>query len=224
MAGLMDVRRQILLNTPHLATASGDIVTFQTDMLIPLKSVTPSSNATITQTGKNLWGDLTMAQSFSSGVTGYSIDTVNKTFTFQRATSSPYNVPVFTGPFKANTMYTILAQYSNGGTNSSLRVRYTDNTFQNVTFNNSSSTKKAFSHTTTANKTVENIYMAYVQTAKTTIYYEESGVFEGVLTYDDFEAYKGQTFAMPATITAFAGTNNIWSDSGNVEVKYWTHI
>ena len=38
--GMTELRRSILLNTPHLETASGDIATFQTDMIAPLKSAT----------------------------------------------------------------------------------------------------------------------------------------------------------------------------------------
>lgn len=35
--GLMHLRRGILLNTPHIETASGNIATFETDMVAPLK-------------------------------------------------------------------------------------------------------------------------------------------------------------------------------------------
>lgn len=38
--GLLDIRRRILLNTPHLETASGDIATFETDMVAPLHKLT----------------------------------------------------------------------------------------------------------------------------------------------------------------------------------------
>lgn len=38
--GLLDIRRRILLNTPHIETASGDIATFETDMVAPLHKLT----------------------------------------------------------------------------------------------------------------------------------------------------------------------------------------
>lgn len=46
MAGisLMESRRRILLNTPHIATASGDIAMFSTDMAAPLKSCVVTIN------------------------------------------------------------------------------------------------------------------------------------------------------------------------------------
>lgn len=37
MASVMDVRRRILLNTPHVETASGGVANFKTDMIAPLK-------------------------------------------------------------------------------------------------------------------------------------------------------------------------------------------
>lgn len=40
MADLIHLRRQILLNTPHLATASGDVVTFRGGVNAPLKQLT----------------------------------------------------------------------------------------------------------------------------------------------------------------------------------------
>lgn len=46
MAGisLMESRRRILLNTPHIEAASGDIATFSTDMAAPLKSCVVTIN------------------------------------------------------------------------------------------------------------------------------------------------------------------------------------
>ena len=37
MANIIEARRSIFLNEPHTATASGDIATFSTDMIAPLK-------------------------------------------------------------------------------------------------------------------------------------------------------------------------------------------
>lgn len=43
--GMTELRRSILLNTPHLETASGDIASFQTDMKAPLNSLIISFSA-----------------------------------------------------------------------------------------------------------------------------------------------------------------------------------
>lgn len=77
--GMMDIRRRIMLSSPHLETASGTVVSFSTGLTLPLKEVTvgiepvqsgtgdPSPNnirpitgwtgAKISRTGKNLIPD-----------------------------------------------------------------------------------------------------------------------------------------------------------------------
>lgn len=169
------------------------------------------TGANVTRTGLNLWGGDVLAEAFR-GCTGYAKDTTAKTITFNRAPSSPYHMTLCAVPFKPLTQYTLLAQYSNGGQNTSMMVEYTDGTSAQISFNNSSNAKTSRAFVTASGKTVKEFFLDYKATSKTTIYYEESGVFEGVLTYNDFESYNGTTFPFDWTSTAgtvYGGTLDV---------------
>jgi hypothetical protein len=49
------------------------------------------------------------------------------------------------------------------------------------------------------------------------LYYEESGIFEGVLTADDFEPYNGQTYTIDLDGTRYGGTLDVVSGELTVD-------
>ena len=184
--------------------------------------ITGHTGVTVYRTGSNIWGGLPMAQAFS-GCSGYSIDTTNKTFTFARSypdASGNYYKLLWSEAFKPSTRYTIIIAYSNSGNNTSVHFAYSDGTDETISLGNSSSAKATVVVTSTSGKTVTGIFLGYYSANTTTVYYEESGLFEGVLTAADFEAYKENTYSISwqsSAGTVYGGTLTI-NDDGTGEL------
>ena len=93
--------------------------------------------------------------------------------------------------FKANTQYTLILTFENtsGGTvQSNLFITYTDNTETVCSVRGSANTKYTYAFVSDSGKTIQKIKCGWADgTSK--IYYDESGLFEGVKTTDDFEKY-----------------------------------
>lgn len=137
----------------------------------------------------NLWGGLQMA-----------ID-ILKAFTTSSGAADDYvtavagwgvsNKTVVDSIFEANTQYTMILAFENssGGTvEANLKFVYSDNTEDFFNLTGSANTKYTRAFVSASGKTITAIKGAYMDgTAK--IYYDESGVFEGVKTVDDFEPY-----------------------------------
>lgn len=100
--------------------------------------------------------------------------------------------------FKPNTQYTFvltIACSSTSGRN--IRIYYTDGTYDNIPAvgSGNANVKKTFVMVTTAGKTVS--FLAKSNSGGyTTVYCDETGVFEGVLTADDFVPYNGKTYSI----------------------------
>ena len=183
------------------------------------RAISGYSAINIRATGTNLWGGLDLAGDFDGKANNYNLDTTNKFFTYGRAISSPYQTPLF-DRFKPNTVYTIIwtcRRRTASGSNDSLRIRYTDNTTEGILC--SSDTKQTIIVTTNSNKSVKDIYIGYNATAITECYYDESGVFEGTLSADDFVAYNGQSITVQIGSTVFAGTYDAITGILTVEWK-----
>ena len=109
---------------------------------------------------------------------------------------------VYSG-FKANTQYTFIfkASVSNAGS-INIAIRYTDNTLEIINILNANT----ITTVTTVSKKDKTI-QALVGTlqADTTYYYNECGVFEGVLSLDDFKPYVEHTLPIPEAVQALEG-------------------
>lgn len=145
------------------------------------------------KTGANIWGGNALAESFR-GAYGFTKNESTKTITFQRASTSPYHHTLCKLPFKENTRYTLIFRYSNSANNNSIRVTYTNGTYDSFSLRNSSGEKTTASITSSSSKTISEIWLGYTDIALTTVYYEESGLFEGSITGEDFEAYNSENF------------------------------
>ena len=225
---LTESRRRILLNTPHLATASGAIATFNTDMAAPLKecivnidpvqagtgdpspenirSISGWSTVNAWRTGENLLGGEYFANRVKTSMPSAQINTRSKTVVFEAGAVASGGAIITKRqiPWKQKTRYTLLLTYSkNSYTYSNLRIYYTDGTSSNIANVSAAGSKQMTVTVSQANKTI-----AYVGKTNmggiTTLYYDECGVFEGVLTADDFEAYTGETVTV--TIPDTPGT------------------
>ena len=131
--------------------------------------------------GKNLWGDLKMAEDIDSAIPAYStIDTTNKTVSIESA-GAITRVVLFSGIFKENTQYTFIAS----GTFDSVdrfnfKFAYTDDT-TSATFVNGANVSDA-------GKTVSAV-IAWQYARISYLKYEECGLFEGNVPASAFTPY-----------------------------------
>lgn len=221
----------------NITDLEGDIVTFDDGEDLPLASLKttivpnqsgsgdPSptnirpisgwSGANVSVCGVNILGGLPLAEEFE-GAVGYSIDTTNKTFTYQR--SKDEWIPNV--KFKENTGYTFIVTYT-GGRNNCWRVVYTDGTTGQIDLPQTSE-KATYLITTPSNKTIKAFDVTWLVNSLVTVYYEESGIFEGTITRDDFEPYNGHTYTIQFKdgdnpLTVYGGTLNVVSGELTVD-------
>ena len=190
----------------YLQECSAEIIAVQEGSEDPsptnIRPIIGQTEVVIDDVGKNLIGGLDFAEAFSNSV-DYTLDTTNKVFTFRR---SDIGDLIIYDQFKPNTRYTLfISAYANLGTNrnSSLRVEYTDGTI--YYFDIQTTTKSLYTYTTTSGKSVKRLYLSSFLDSTVYAYYDECGIFEGVLTVDDFEPYKGKTYTIQLGETIYGG-------------------
>lgn len=163
---------------------------------VPLVSTGSSGNIVATITGKNIFGGKALADKIYEVAPNTTINETAGTVKFSAGRIS--GKQIFSS-FKPNTQYTFFLYGSVTVENySNLAFRYTDGSISLINFDASSVGK---SHlvicTSEADKTVKAI-IGSEHNGTTTLYYEQCGLFEGVLTEKDFSPYiKEQTFTVP---------------------------
>lgn len=122
--------------------------------------------------------------------------------------------------FKENTQYTfVMTLYKASGTGTNLGVSYTDGTNDIYPAVSATGAKETVVFVSDAGKTIKAFYKRN-SSGRTRIYYNESGVFEGVLTADDFKAYNGQTYTTNLGQTVYGGTLDVVT--GELTIEYTT--
>ena len=128
-------------------------------------------------------------------------DTNNKTVTFD---SSKASGVVLLNDLKPNTRYTIILYGYNTKTNSNvtnIRVSYTDKTESDLKFSTMGETSYCV-FTSKDDKSISTI-KGINGAGKTVLYYDKCGIFEGVISLEQFESYEEKTiFQIPAEIQA----------------------
>ena len=211
------------------STASGEIVTIAdggNDMpvvdlklsLLPVQSgsgdpspdnVRPISGWTgvdLHHTAENIFGGNLMRDGVLASMASATDDPTNRVVSFVSSAVTSQSITGASGlssKFKPNTQYTLILTISKtgGGNGSNLRIYYTDGTYTNITGFNT--TKSTTAVVTSAGKTVASLSKSN-SGGTTYLYYDESGIFEGVLTADEFKPYVGNTY--PIDWTDEAGT------------------
>lgn len=154
-------------------------------------SVGESGSINVEITGKNLFGGKTFADKVKDSFKG-EIDETQKTIAFYAQNTK--SVVLFNVPDK-NKRYTLIAKG-----NCSSKVQYLnlcflyDNGEQESLFFNNANTKQSF--VSNAHKKLVSI-AGYYNDGLTKLYYEDFGLFEGVLTLNDFEPYHKSTTTIP---------------------------
>lgn len=151
--------------------------------------ITGWTGCEVSQTGFNLWGGEKLADDIVSAVPQATKDTVNKTVEC---------FPIYwagkrlsTAKFKENTRYTFILKFSNTVARTNIQFAYTDGTTELLITSNTGLQTIAY---TSANGKTLSYIRGGNNDGKTIIYYEESGIFEGVVTVSDFSPYNGTTY------------------------------
>lgn len=173
-----------------------------------IRPITGWTGANVIRTGRNIFGGNLLRDGIKA-----SIPTASD-YADIRAIDYAVTVPAYgsftkavglDGKFKENTAYTFIVTLETTQSRSTnMRIYYTDGTHINIPDVSGINTKETKVVVTSPNKTVWSISRVYSDTSVTRVYYDESGLFEGVLTLSDFEQYIGETY--PIT----------WSEAGTV--------
>ena len=196
--------KKLLVNFEPVQDGEGDP---SPENIRPISGIT---GCNISHTGKNLMGGMDLANQVHRYMPSATIDTTNKYVSFASNGTTISEVGGFagTGYFKENTQYTfIFTIYKTTGTGSNMRVNYTDGTYDIIPAVSAATTKETKVFVSDSGKTVSRV-TKITQSGTTRIYYDESGVFEGVLTADDFEAYKGEMYSF-----VFPSSKNLYDKS-----------
>ena len=179
----------------------------------PYSNICPISGwtgAEVTRTGKNLFGGLALGNKIVSVVdnpsnTYLGSDDNGDYVTFSAGTALSNKPPIFTD-FKPNTRYTFILRMRKEPTTSTatnLYIEYTDGTGASLGSLSGNGELQTLVYTSANNKSIANVHTAFYG-GRSYLYYNESGIFEGVLTANDFEPYSGSTY--PITFPSSAGT------------------
>ena len=209
---------------PMIRLASVSDATFA-----PYSNICPISGwtgAQVVRTGKNLLSTgIGIAHRIENLFASTQIDTTNKTVTFSPVSSEGYKSILYRGtkgttkapfefvfPFKENTQYTFIIKATttvnvfHGG------VSYTDGT-NNGGFNQSMVQNGYIVFTSPANKTVLSLYLG-IYSGVTTFWYEEMGVYEGVVSLADADFTPRNTYSVSWETeagTVYGGTLDVVS-------------
>lgn len=176
----------------HFNLVLGYDTTYNNDISVNYPSTDTSYHSYAGETipvwmgGVNLWGGGVMLDSFkNAGISGLTYD--SNTLTYTAPSVSQKVIPTI--QYKENTQYTFILSMSNSlaYTDTNLYVYYTDGTRQQMKLPSASAgTKQTAVFTTVSGKTVDRVQGAN-SAGTITLYYNESGLFEGVKTAQDFE-------------------------------------
>lgn len=153
--------------------------------------------------GANLFGGETLADKLVS-VSGATKDEKNKTVTYA---ASNIRGKILFENFKPNTRYTFIFKgYNSSATLQAVNVniQYTDGTAGSTTLFGLAGVENCWYCVSAEGKSIQSFYGTW-DTQSTTLYYEECGIFEGVLTVEDFEPYTRNTLPIPEAVQALDG-------------------
>lgn len=224
---LLEARRRILLNTPHIESASGSVATFNTDLSANLKEckihflpvqegsgdpspdnvrpITGWDGMTITRCGKNLFGGDALVNAFTSK--GVNPDTVNKTLTY---TGSQANSVGRLFENFDEGQYTIVVRYASNASNknANMKLYYTDGASMIISDNSPNcveiSSDGCRKFLTPLNKMCSHLDAELVS-GTATLFYEDFGVFKGDVLLSDFAQYTALKIPISFGRTIYGG-------------------
>lgn len=179
-----------------------------------VRALSGRTQVVATKTKANLLGGSKLLANAQAHLPEGTTDIVNKTFTFAANETPPVGTSFSSDiTFKENTRYTLIftVQKNTSGTDSNIRIRYTDGNQVNLSVTNVGQ-KETIVYTTASNKTILDI-RKYSGSSTTTLYYDECGIFEGIVTAADFEAYDADSRTISLGASVYGGELDIKNGS-----------
>lgn len=219
--GVTDDRRAIMMNAQHTETETGDIASFQTNMVGKLDRVTIANaqigdEVKIFHTGRNLIPDGT--NTHNGYVDGkYPTDVYDTHQEYLQENTNYYTSEYFVVKPNSNYVFSI-----EGKVPLAPAISFFDKNMNYIRVERFLNVSPKFV-TTPANA-------AYARSAQ-----RKTGgsiQFEPGSTAHPYEAYHGETYqgtvqsqgTVETPIRTYVGDNNVWSDaSGDITVNYWKH-
>jgi len=156
---------------------------------------------TLTQKTANILGGIDMANAIKAAISNAVINTDARTVRFGSAEAS--NKVLFDG-FEPSKQYTFILTYANSSTTkaSNTLIYYTDSTSTHIQKSLSIANQYMTArYVSNASKSV-SYWGGGNYNGRTTIKYDESGIFEGVVELDEFTPPKNETYTADWTETA----------------------
>lgn len=182
-----------------------------------LRPITGWTGANVFASGKNLLGGEALRDSVMFAMPSATDNPDERFVSFSAAGKLQYDFSTLNRldkAFSSGSRFTFVMTFRKaGGTNglSNMVVYYTDGTYSIIPGIPSATTKATIVFTTPAGKTVDR-FSKTNQANTTQLYYDECGIFEGVLTADDFMAYQGAVISASWETeagTVFGGTLDV---------------
>lgn len=172
-----------------------------------VRPITGWTASNISRTGKNLLGGTALRDGIKYGLPGatdYPDDKYIQYAAYASVNASFTTLCGLTNRFKENTAYTFIITISKtSGIGANMRVLYTDGTSTDIPDVSAAGVKQTLVLVSNATKTVASLGK-WNYSGSTLVYYDECGIFEGVLTAADFVPYQGTTYSI--TFPDSAGT------------------
>lgn len=169
----------------------------------------------IESVGINKFGGEAMANKIKEVNANATINTEKKTVSYYAGDIS--DKTLFTD-FKPNTRYTMIFKGFGSAGKLNLIVRYTDGTNGDLD-NIPTSGASVMRFVSDPSKSVKGIYGIWFD-GTTTLYYDECGIFEGVLTADDFKPYVKHTLPTPEAVRNLDGYGEGINKDVNNHIRY----
>ena len=216
---LTQLKTAIVEITP-VAEAKGKVVTLADSLAQPVRKWETEipyiengiTKLTATMCGKNLFGGdafIAWLQEKSS----VTVDTTARTVRFPAYTNA-----AISSIFKPNTQYTIIVTLSkNTGKGTNLSVTYEDNSYDWLPQVSAVNTKETVIFKTNKNKNIK-YFNCGNSSGYSTVYVDETGIFEGDISLAEFEAYKEQKQEYTLGSAFYGGT--LKATEGKLITKY----
>lgn len=170
------------------------------------RAISGWTKANIGRAAKNLLGGIALANAVVSSMPSATINESEHRVSFAANASADHVISGLQNNtwsryqyvFKENTQYTFFMTFmkNSGATGSSnLKIVYTDDTSDIIPMSDTPDTKTTVVFTSDSGKTIRAFYKSN-SSGITHLYYEESGIFEGVLSAEEFEEWKGTVYGI----------------------------
>lgn len=161
--------------------------------------------------GKNLLGGDAFADAIISISKDMSVkDETNKTVNL--TASYAKDSDILKGVFKENTQYTLVIDgYNANSQQTNVCFQYTDGSNSDQIKFSKTNEREVLFYTSPANKSISH-FRGIFMSGITTFYYENCGIFEGVITPEEYEAYKEQVVSYDLPMPLQSGQAGITFD------------